>query len=209
MTVSGNFYKVTFQGALDSGAQSWSTSFYVQNPASMSPGSAAAFASGIKSVIDGNLLTPLSNCLSSIDTIDGYTVRCYSPNSGVLVDEFFQSDSASGGGGASNATQTALVVSMRTAGFGRAYRGRMYVPATGLVGAGERAPGTPVSALATGFQAVFNGINAISDVTVVLLSLSRSAYTPITSIDIDNVFDTQRRRRDKVTATATVTKTIS
>jgi hypothetical protein len=71
-----------------------------------------------------------------------------------------------------------------------------------------------LSTTATGFAAFLTALNAIqmagNTVTAVIRSNTGhfAGPLPITRVKIDNVPDTQRRRRDKVTATAIATGTV-
>ena len=106
----------------------------------------------------------------------------------------------------------AIVATLLTGRAGRSYRGRVYIPGTGATDAS----GNFTSALATGLatsvanflsKAATRSLNGgvfIPSVT----SATRLENTPITRVRVDNVNDTQRRRRDKVIATASSTVSI-
>jgi hypothetical protein len=94
--------------------------------------------------------------------------------------------------------EVAEVASLRTAGVGPAYRGRMYLPpvlATAVLTTGRLdslAAGDLSSSVAA---ALGESLGLLF--TPVLASIGR-ADRPITSVDVGDVFDAQRRRRDKL-----------
>jgi hypothetical protein len=94
--------------------------------------------------------------------------------------------------------QCACVVSTRSALATRSGRGRFYLPpfdvtvmSSGLLSAA--AVGTTLAAA----QALFSSLDG-AGLSPVLLNRSTMVQTPITSIDVGNVIDTQRRRRNKL-----------
>lgn len=94
--------------------------------------------------------------------------------------------------------QVTAAVSLRTAFATRRGRGRFYLPpfATTAV-ANARVSGSAVATLVTAVGNMFDALQAASLTPVVYSRTSRAALT-ITSFDIGNVFDTQRRRRNKL-----------
>lgn len=117
------------------------------------------------------------------------------------------------------APQDALVVSLLTDFAGRKGRGRCYLPlgVATWTGVGTLVSPAPQQT-ATNFAAWLTAVNGTtmggSSVTCALqgaLSLSfgpGGAAPPYTHVRVDNVVDTQRRRRDKITATSTGVATI-
>lgn len=100
--------------------------------------------------------------------------------------------------------QTSVVVSLRTAFAGRRYRGRFYWPALGwTVGATGKFTGTPVSAAADDFAEMLEFIAGADGTSVelrpVVVSKAGGFVTPVTSVSVGDVPDTQRRRRDGLT----------
>jgi hypothetical protein len=98
-------------------------------------------------------------------------------------------------------TQVALVVTLLTGFAGRANRGRVYLPfqSSGpYLEEGDLAPlATDAATFIAGCRVDFGTANGAPGGPVV-----GNVGHPMTSVRIDNVPDTQRRRRDKVTATA-------
>lgn len=91
--------------------------------------------------------------------------------------------------------QCAPAVSFRTAFATRWGRGRLYLPppAASVLSAG-RLSESAQSVILTAFSALFDGLQA-DGLTPVIWSRTRLTSTPIVSIDVGDVIDTQRRRR--------------
>lgn len=105
--------------------------------------------------------------------------------------------------GASMPPQNAIVVSLRTALFTRAGRGRFFLPAPSVnsVDTGRILAAT-VSSCATAAQKMIQSLNG-AGYTVCVYHRSTRTTDAVTSVDVGNVFDTQRRRRDKLVETRT------
>jgi hypothetical protein len=94
--------------------------------------------------------------------------------------------------------QVALVVSLLTVVANRSGRGRFYLPSPAAeVLDGGRLDATVQGVIATAAGALFSALTSASLVPVIY---SRTAHTTttITSASLGDVFDTQRRRRDKL-----------
>ena len=99
--------------------------------------------------------------------------------------------------------QCATVVSLRTGVSGRANRGRSYLPGVGpgsLTTSGTIDGGT-AAAIALGIADFFTDMGTDGHNPVVY-SRSQRAAIAVTSVVVDEVVDTQRRRRDKLIGTA-------
>nr|CRY97218.1 hypothetical protein [uncultured prokaryote] len=98
--------------------------------------------------------------------------------------------------------QQALVVTTETDRSGSSYRGRFYLPATGIVPTnGHLLSATALGQVATGgLQTIVNFMDALraspagDGSRAVVYSPTKGLVTPITSMSIDNKFDVQRRR---------------
>lgn len=102
--------------------------------------------------------------------------------------------------------QCALVFSLLTGFPGRKMRGRNYLPSTNRITSAGHAITTAVTNASTLWA---NYLSAINDMTTGPLSFNVCVGTgdcpAITSVKVDDVIDTQRRRRDKQTSGFTVT----
>lgn len=111
-----------------------------------------------------------------------------------------------GTGTAPHPFQTSLVVSLRTATPGASGRGRLYFPATGQIIDVASLRVTPsgvtnaLGAVKTYLSAIQTAIDATLD-GVALTVWSRKgagSTSPVNSLQMGNVFDVQRRRRDSL-----------
>jgi len=94
--------------------------------------------------------------------------------------------------------QCAPVVSLRTAMATRSGRGRFYAPSPAVdVQDGGRLTPTAQGNLADAAEGLLGGLTAAS-LQPVLLNRTSLDTTPITSLDVGDVIDTQRRRRNKL-----------
>lgn len=100
----------------------------------------------------------------------------------------------------------ALVVSLRTGLANRRGRGRFYLPqpAASQLTTNGRVLADFVTDLGASLAAAWGGYNTASDRPVVYSRAARN-FTAITSFDIGNLYDTQRRRENKVTEARTST----
>lgn len=114
-----------------------------------------------------------------------------------------------GSGTTAHPFQTSIVLSLRTAAIGASGRGRLYWPATGLaMNSGTLRPaGSAVLAILSGFKTYLTSIGtAIDTVTTEVPFLSvwsrtNATTAPVINIQMGDILDTQRRRRDAAVET--------
>lgn len=96
--------------------------------------------------------------------------------------------------------QVSVVVSLRTALATRAGRGRIYLPPFDVVTVAPTTGRVGSTSVATVVSSVegFLGSLVDDDLTPVIYSRANRSGQNITRFDVGNVFDTQRRRRDKL-----------
>ena len=141
---------------------------------------------------------------SSFDSVRTYYTNA--PGSPALVVGASTTASVAGTAGGNQPPQIAAVCTLLTGRAGRSYRGRVYVP----INTGTDTDGTFAASVAQAqAQACANFLSAAATRSLnggVLIpcvtSATRAENTPITAVRVDNVLDTQRRRRDKIVATA-------
>src|SRR5690606_33116580 len=94
--------------------------------------------------------------------------------------------------------QCAPVVTLRTATLSRAGRGRFYAPSLAVdqVEAGRMTTAAR-DTLADAAEDLVQGLTAGGG-TLVIYHRSAGTVTPVTSLDVGDVIDTQRRRRNKL-----------
>lgn len=125
----------------------------------------------------------------------------------VIVGEGVRSSGGDGSGVVTQVPQTALCLSLRTDAAGASSRGRLYWPACGMsiqsadfrISAGTRT--TALAAFKTYLTSMEGALNtALGHDNAGLCVWSRKKETalPVTLLQLGNVLDTQRRRRDKL-----------
>lgn len=105
--------------------------------------------------------------------------------------------------------QVAIVVSLQTGFAGRNNRGRNYLPAGGNNISPGRINATTVTDIATTYASYLTSMNSTTVGALSFNACIGTGSTPhITAVSVDNVFDTQRRRRDKQVSSQTVSHTV-
>lgn len=95
--------------------------------------------------------------------------------------------------------QNAVVVTLRTAEAGSYARGRFYLPAplpTLLTNTGRIATATVTSMLADIASAIT--LACVGTTVLIVLSRAKGRGIDVTQLEMDDIMDTQRRRRDKL-----------
>jgi hypothetical protein len=115
-----------------------------------------------------------------------------------------------GTGTLQNTPQAAIVATLLSSNPSRKGRGRMYLPAWGTLPASTDAHLGTVTPLqvSTPLAAFIGHCNGHALAANAVGCATATTQDIITSVRVDNVYDTQRRRRDKVTATSTGTTII-
>ena len=98
--------------------------------------------------------------------------------------------------------QLAVVMSLRTGGRGPGARGRMYLPLNNTMGNGGVVPTTLQTGVTTAAKTMFEGIRAIGPLLAVV-NQGPLTYSSVGKIQIGNLYDTQRRRRNAIPETFT------
>lgn len=106
-----------------------------------------------------------------------------------------------GGSAATAPNQCALVASLRSSVPGMKNQGRIYIPCLNPGSmTGALLSGTTAGTVATATADLLDGLNAI-DLYGPVVAGSNGAE--VTSVRVDNIVDTQRRRRNRLVATTT------
>lgn len=99
--------------------------------------------------------------------------------------------------------QVAVVISLRTALATRSGRGRFYLPPLGVTMVDDgRVSAAAIAILDNAWTDFFDAMNT-GGLTVVVRNRTSHVSTVVTSARVGNVFDTQRRRRNKLIETYT------
>lgn len=197
--------KVVIRGQIST-VQSWSIGFWLQSSIAITQAGLSAVATGggaFQTYYTTNLKTALQNLMNANGGTTKISYYGFSGNTDTQT-AFVEDPQVQAGSGSGNCPpQSSLVATLQTAGFGRAYRGRMYVPCLGAALVSGQAPSASTSALANGLGNYFIAFNAGGTYVPSLASFSRSAFSQITNVRVDSIVDTQRRRRDKLAALIT------
>lgn len=155
-------------------------------------------------VIDFSVSTGLLQVMSTGSAVTGARVEARNI-AGVLEaqGEALQTSARAGTGSATHPFQSALVISLRTGLAGARGRGRLYWPATGapLDASTLRLTSAAQSAFLSGAETYLSGIETqietiLTPATLCVWSRVSSALNPVLQLQVGNVLDVQRRRRD-------------
>lgn len=113
--------------------------------------------------------------------------------------------------GVSKPLQTAAVISLRSTVPGSSHRGRLYWPALGAiintttarltaptVAAAASAAATYLDGIASALKAAMHPAPSLIDFDLAVVSPTTGTKTRITRVEVGDILDVQRRRRDKV-----------
>lgn len=196
------FTRAVLSGTLASGAEIWSCGMNFVSETDtpiVLPVDLNVWAANIDIQMDTTLAGALGSALSSQGRLTGISTYYYPSAVGPAQSVGGFTTSTSGLSTARNPLQTSVVGSLRTPLSGRSYRGRMYWPMIGTtVETTGRISGATAQALATAFVDLLEGVAGASPVFANLapavISATRDEGTLVTSVDVGDVPDTQRRR---------------
>nr|CRY96608.1 hypothetical protein [uncultured prokaryote] len=158
----------------------------------------------------GAISTGPGNVLLAMDDsarITGVTAYVYGGSGPALAAGASTAAPIEGEGGAADLPpQCALVVSLLTGFVGASRRGRFYWPATGCTIGSSYTLTTPTTAqIASEFATLLDnfgvGGGGVTGLQPVVYSQVLDTLTPVLSVSVGNVIDTQRRRRDNLVET--------
>nr|CRY97563.1 hypothetical protein [uncultured prokaryote] len=137
--------------------------------------------------------------------------KAYGYNSGgALAAEGAATMTATGGTAtSSHPAYVAMCATLITDSFGRSYRGRSFLPATGAyIGTDAQFSVGQATSNATAYGLFLKNLNTLTAPTAsgdqfqpAVLSIAKAVLTPISQVAIDTIPDTQRGRQNKLTAT--------
>lgn len=192
--------KLTVSGTLAAGKESFACSFYFVGYTEY-PATGSLLASGLDSSSPwSTFITAWCACMTTDDVITEYSVYYYS--GGVAVSTQNQSVTHAGTVSTeSHPKQIAAVLTLRTALSTRSGRGRVYIPATGVnVSSSSGACNTTQVSTCVDDLALFLSAIDSGGVHGVVVSQTMGVANKITQVDCDQVLDTQRRRRNRITS---------
>lgn len=197
-------WRATISGGLASNTERWSTGFWFGAELPLTPPSpaevqewATALATNLPTAVSGSL----RNALGTPGTIDTVNTYFYADLTGPATLSGAAPLTLAGLGTPATPLPTSVVGSLRTGRAGRRYRGRAYWPAVALaVLPSGRFDSTVATALPARFVALAKAIEVAypgaADIRLSVASKVAGEVTPVTSISVGDVPDTQRRRRD-------------
>lgn len=186
-----------------------------------SPAQMTTFAESVRALFDADVWSgavSFKTLASSTATLD--ICHAYYSASGHVPPPYQVSGDSTGASVPGTTTRTfppqaAIVATLRTDQSGRSARGRVYLPmGNGSFAVNTGTLSTSLAATATGLAAFLTAVNGSSlagntvSCSVQSNVTSTPTLLPIRRVTIDNVVDTQRRRRDKIVATVTAAGTV-
>lgn len=217
-TPSGGHVRLVTSGTV-SGSQTWSTGVSVAAGAntltqSQLDGLLAAYAAAWQANLWGSGTTPLKGANAAVVDLRSFRAYWYPfGNPPVALQSGIDIAPIAGNSGSGfHPPQCALVVTLLTGIPGRKYRGRMYLPATGLAVQSDLQVSTAaLTPIAAGVKATFDAVNTYTttngpgDVAVA----GSAGPVPLSAIRIDSELDIQRRRADKILGLRQVTQNLA
>jgi hypothetical protein len=190
------FYRVLFRGAFSNGEE-WQTGFGVDDvglssTADVADDAAAAFAA------EPLALTRLLRDNDSVSSLVVYRLPSLGGPATEVEERILGVPGTSSGLNALP-NQVAVVASLRMGYPGRSRRGRMFLPcrSSAALNADGFLNDTVRPLVAQDVADLFGNFNnALSGRRVAVLSPTTGSAFPVTSVDVGNVCDTQRRRRN-------------
>lgn len=199
--------RVSIMGAMPSG-EVWSVNPVYRLGSGLGTTVSAAQCQTIATAIAARVVpTGLMNALSTSTTVTGCRVEAREMDGSLnaQAEAVKATPTAGNGGTTAHPYQTAIVASLRTSTVGARGRGRLYWPATGmlLTVATLRVSAANVSSILSGMKTYLSGISTDIDTTLggnTLGVWSRASADThaVTSIQMGDVLDVQRRRRDQL-----------
>lgn len=202
------FQRIHIDGTLGSGSEEWSTSFAVQAATAEAVTDSSELSGWAEDAL--GLFLPGTGWSGALRSMIGISaavrkIRIYNyPSPGAHADAVGESSGTGtlGSGAATVPFQSALVYTLQTTRPGRSFRGRMYWPfltadieETGKINTSS----ITLGARATDFKNMLNalcGAGPLLNIRPMVVSAVQGAVTPVTSVRVGDIVDTQRRRRD-------------
>lgn len=196
--------RIIIRGTLASGAEQWTMSHAVDPLDSRTQAELETIASLALDIFRLDVWedATLSPFISTQTALTGVRVDDVQDPGGVVRTAEVSLVEPSTGTGAvfQLPSEVCEVVSLRTGTPGASYRGRMFFPALGTsaIGSNGQMAGSAQVALADAMQDYFQGVNSSAGmaVTAFVASDVKQQLTAISSIQVGETFDVQRRRRN-------------
>lgn len=207
--------KVVCSGTMASGVQDMSFGLYIDAGFTdfISQATLEDFLDAIKPTYNDFLFSGhVKNFWTASDqftTLKAYFIPATGDTATLVAETTFTSPLV-GTGTANHPLGTALVLSNRSLLPGKSGRGRIYLPANGVdaTSSDRVASDSVVDALGTDYLTFLNALRA-GTFYPGIASFTKSLWNQIHTYQIDNKFDTQRRRGDQIAASHTKTGTVT
>lgn len=194
------------------GLETWSVGIAYAGPAGeveTTPGGLNIWAEQVAEYLEAATIAgPLGLLSSSAAITDVRTYYYPGPGSAAAAGAAALDTPRVGSSVINKPAQCCAVVTLLTGLAGRRYRGRFYWPWLGTGYQGSTLQGILTTGTATDFAAMLNAMGAEVDSPVDLLpqvySRAGDFLTPVSQVRVDNIVDTQRRRRDNLEGVAQV-----
>lgn len=161
-----------------------------------------AWANAVRLTLNSATYPALFDCLGGATLVRGVRTEYYGQNNALVRAAESESFVAPGTGSTAHPFPTSVVFSMSTGLGGRSFRGRNYWPAVGALVTGNGRFGTSPSTteMAADFVELLETLEATAlsgaAIRPAIFSRTLDLVTPVTSVLVGDVPDTQRRRRD-------------
>lgn len=190
MPIPANCARVVLAGS-SAGGEDWSTGFWL---------SSGAPAQTILDAIDNEAVEPffttISDAIFTTWTFRSLSVYSYAAGGNAASSQAVKAENIAGQQNTNGSPfSTALVVSLLSGRPGRSGRGRMYLPYHRSIGGTGHVSGTDPALFGGAVNTMLSTIRGNADgLTPVIMSRTHTELSPITSVRVDDLPDTQRRR---------------
>lgn len=210
------FLRIRPLGTVPSVGEKWTISpayRWVPSSGTFNQEQLQSLANRLVTNISNATLGQLQNCLSSSVNITGWRVEQYNEEEQLQASaEATYGTALVGATGATKSLQDAVVCSLRTYTPGARGRGRVYWPAAAVAASNFRINAPTITQLVTSFRNLFLAIQAeinaealangyLNVAELAVRSVTTHECLKVVQLQVGDVIDTQRRRRDKVTET--------
>ena len=211
MSIPGGSLRLVSSGQLP-GGEVWNTGLWVSPAADITDFDSLVLAMAVPQSAFNTMWNTLKSRWSAgvkVSTLFGYYYGGGEFGDSAEFSAALPLDSNEGTGTPVMPNQCAVVASLRTGRSGQSYRGRMYLPLlkSGLGLNGEMdtfEPQAVSDAVATCISAIGAGPGPVA-----VVSVTQSSAVPVTSVEVDSIIDTQRRRRNKLLPSTVATSLIT
>lgn len=166
-----------------------------------------AWADDLQGAITGSALGAMRNCMGGHTSITGIRTQ-FKTGTALTLQSTVQTTAVAGTGTSFLPYQNCLVISLLGNTPGASHRGRIYWPLTGT-GTDSNGKVSLAPTVSTAFRSLLGTIvtaaSSYADLRPAIYSPTYDTLTPVSTVRVGNVADTQRRRRDNQVESYSVT----